>query len=95
MRERIARALFDRCAWHWVDQEAEMANFLEDADAVLAALAEPTDAMLAGACDKHLPGRPMHDTTPPWPKGSPKRDDECPHIIARRRHWQTMLRAAK
>ncbi len=28
---------------------------------------EPTVAMLQGACEKHIPGRPMHDTTAPWP----------------------------
>jgi hypothetical protein len=91
--ERIAAGLFlaEHPGAEWNGGRARSIWFTR-AYAALRAMRDPTDAMLAGACDKHNPGRPMVETTPlPFQRGDNR---ECPRFITRRNIWRKMVDAA-
>lgn len=97
MVERVARALF-QAEWAHNGSEEEYASsreyWLEGARVAIEAMRETTGEMLQGACEKHIPGKPMCETTPPM-KGWPPNEAECPRFVTRRNIWQRMIDAAQ
>lgn len=91
--ERIAAGIFlaEHPGAQWHGGRAR-AIWFSRAYAALEAMREPTDAMLAGACEKHTPGQPMSATTPL--PGWHDDERECPRFVTRRRIWQRMIDAA-
>ena len=58
---------------------------------------EPTAEMLQGACDKHIPGKPMNPPGATCRRGRyhfPLSEEECPRFVARRKIWKSMIDAA-